>query len=156
MPACFFGTLPKLHIYLYPAMSTMDWINLVISLASLGLGYLGSRGELDKIRRHRKLPKLIKDREFYKNLHASTDVQLAYLAESILVVCAIGGAGLILTSFDRLPPASPPGFSAAISWLVGGAIYLFSILRLGRYSRATTKYEKTMTQLDEEISKLQG
>ncbi len=135
-------------------MTTMDWINLAISLAGLYLGYLGSRGELDRIRRHRKLPKLLKEREFYERLHASTDAQLAYLIEALLTVCAIAGAGLMFTAIDSMPPASQPGLSVTIKWVVGGTIYLFSVLKLGRYYRATTNYERTMAQLNKEISKL--
>lgn len=133
-------------------MSTLEWINLTISLAGL---YFAARGDLGRIHRNRKLPKLLKDRDFYERLHASTSAQLAYLIESVLIVCTIGGAAIMLTAIESMPPETP-ALSIAIRWVSGGAIYLLSVFKLGRYYRATTKYEKTMTQLNEEISKLGG
>lgn len=133
-------------------MSTLDWINLAISLAGL---YLAARGDLERIRRNRKLPMLIKEREFYEKLHASTTAQLAYLGEAVLIICAIAGAAIMLTAIESMPPETPT-LSIAIRWVAGGSIYLLSIFKLGRYYRATTKYEKTMARLNEEISKLKG
>lgn len=131
-------------------MSTLDWINLTISFAGL---YLAVRGDIEKIRRNHKLPKLIKDREFYERLHTSNSAQLAYLIEAVLTVCAIAGAAIMLTAIESIPPETP-ALSIAIRWLAGGTIYFVSIFKLGRYYRATTKYEKTMARLNEEISKL--
>lgn len=136
-------------------MTTIELISLVLSLVGLFLGYLGARGELDRIHRNRKLPKLIKDREFYERLHASTDAQLAYLAEAILTVCAIAGASFMTTAIDGMPPETP-ALSVAIKWAAGGAIYFLSVFKLGRYYRATTKFDKTIARLNEEISKLGG
>lgn len=136
-------------------MTTIELISLLLSLAGLFLGYLGARGELDRIRRNRKLPKLIRDREFYERLHASTDAQLAYLAEAILTVCAIAGASVMMTAIDGMPPETL-ALSVAVKWAAGGAIYFLSVFKLGRYYRATTKYDKTMARLNEEISKQEG
>jgi len=133
-------------------MSTLDWINLAIFLTGL---YLAARGDLERIRRNRKLPKLIKEREFYEKLHESITAQLAYLGEAVLTVCAIAGAAIMLTAIESMPPETP-ALSVAIRWLAGGSIYLLSIFKLGRYYRATTKYEKTIARLNEEISKLEG
>jgi hypothetical protein len=118
-------------------------------------GYICSRGQAEVIRRNRKLPKLIKERVFYEQLHASTNAQLAYLAEAILTVCAIAGAAIMFTAIDGMPPVTP-AFSVAIKWIAGGTIYFLSIFKLGCYYRATKRYEKTMIVLSEEISKLES
>lgn len=135
-----------------PTMSTLDWINLTISLAGL---YLATRGDLERIRRNRKLPKLIKDREFYERLHISTSAQLAYLIEAVLTVCAIAGGAIMLTAIENMPPETP-AFSVTVRWVAGGAIYFLAVFKLSRYYRATTKYENTMARLNEEISKLEA
>jgi len=137
----------------YAFMTTIELVSLVMSLAGLFLGYLGARGELDRLRRNRKLPKLIKERRFYERLHASADAQLAYLAEAILTVCAIAGASVMMTAIDGIPPETT-GLSTAIKWCSGGAVYLFSVFKLGRFYRATTKYDETIARLDRELSNL--
>lgn len=127
----------------------MEWLSLVLTIVGLILSYVGSRGEIEKIRRRRNLSKLKKDKAFYEALHASASEQTNYLAYSILVVCAIAGALLMLHAMALYPDWET--YIAFMNWVAGLSIYMFSLYRLGRYRRATVGFDKTIKRISEEI-----
>ncbi|MCZ8076020.1 MAG: hypothetical protein O9341_18020 [Paucibacter sp.] len=137
-------------------MTALDLFNVMVSVAGLALGYIGARGELQRIIGLRRLPKLLKDKEFYERLRSSPSAQQAYLLESVILLAAIAGAGMMFGSISFLPPSDHGAFESARLWIVGGVIYMFAMYRLGRYWNVVRRYEKTMERLNAEIDRHQG
>ena len=136
-------------------MNSLDLFNVAASISGLALGYVGARGELQKLIGLRRLPKLLKDKEFYERLRSSPSAQQAYLLESILILAAIAGAGMMFGSISFLPPSDHGTFESARLWILGGVIYMFATYRLGRYWNVIRRYEKTLERLDAEIARHQ-
>ena len=135
-------------------MTFIEWVNLLCSIAGLALGYLGAHGQIQRWYRSRKLPKLLKDKLFLEALHESDSLQQAYLLESLMLLGAIAGAGLMLCSLPALPIASTEALGAVRFWLFGGTVYLFALMRLGRYWDAVKRFDKSMARIAEDIERL--
>lgn len=136
-------------------MTSLDLFNVAASIFGVGLGYIGARGELQKLIGRRRLAKLLKDKEFYERLRSSPSAQQTYLLESIVMLAAIAGAGMMFGSISFLPPSDHGAFESARLWILGGVIYMFATLRLGRYWNVVRRYERTMERLDAEIARHQ-
>jgi hypothetical protein len=137
-------------------MTFLDTFSVLASICGLALGYVGARGELQKIVSRRRLPKLLESKAFYERLRASPSVQQAYLLESLVMLAAIAGAGMMFGSISFLPPPDHGAFESARMWLVGGVIYLFAMFRLGTYWNVVRRYDKTMGRLNAEIARHRG
>lgn len=133
-------------------MTALDWFNSALSIAGLLLGYISARGELQRLRGIRKVPKLIKEKAFYERLRASPPAQQAYLLESMPIILAIIGAGTMCAALASLPPSNFAKYEPLRNWAVGGTTYLFSLYHLGKYWNVTKRYEKTMNRLNAEIT----
>jgi len=133
-------------------MAPLDWFNTAASLIGLALGYITAHGQLQRFLRIRKLPKLLKEKEFYEKLQASPSERLAYLLETTVMLFAIAGAG---TMFGAIPYFEPTqlSFEAVRLWLVGGILYLFALYRLGRYWNVTRRFQKTIDRINADIRK---
>lgn len=139
-------------------MTLLEWYGAIGTTVGLYLAYLGykaSKGELRRLKAKEKLPKLLSERAFYHELHSSQHLQTAYLLESILMCIAIVGAMLMFSSID-IEGKGGAAFQEGLRWLSGGALYLFSLYRFGRYKGATSRYEKTMARIESEIAEAQS
>jgi hypothetical protein len=134
-------------------MKPMDWFTVITSLVALALGYIGARGELQRLLRRRKLPRLLKEEAFLERMHASPSAQTLYLLESLLIVAALAGAGVMFTAIVALPDEKKAAFEALQAWFFGGTVYLFSLYRLGRLLNATTRFDKTIALVRADIAK---
>jgi hypothetical protein len=136
-------------------MTNLDIFNVAASISGLALGYIGARGELQRLIGLRRLPKLLKEKEFYERLRSSPSAQQAYLLESIILLAAIAGAGMMFGSISFLPPTDYGAFESVRLWILGGVIYMFATYRLGRYWNVVRRYDKTMERLNAEIARHQ-
>jgi len=138
-------------------MAFLDWFYLPATIISLVLGYISARGELFRIYSKRRLPMVQRDFEFYVRMNGSMQLQIVYLAESILTAISLGGAGVLLWGVHLMPStASPPNLPSAICWITGLSIYLYSAFRLGRFVRATSRFDETRARLLRELESLQS
>ena len=131
----------------------MEWLSFIFTVIGLILSYIGTRGEIERIRHNRNRSRLEKDKTFYEALHASPIERSNYLTHSILIVCAIFGAVLMFQAMAVDPDGQR--YTAYINWAAGLSTYMFSLYRLGRYRRATASFDKNIKRIDDEIKSLE-
>lgn len=134
----------------------MITIDTAIGIAGLILGYLGSRGELQRIIRGRRLPKLQAELTFYQRLNASPSERTTYLVETLVILFAILGAGTMFGSIPYFATDDGKWFEGSRLWSEGLALYLFSMFRLGKYWNATRRYDKTINAIQQKIAQNGG
>lgn len=102
--------------------------------------------------RSRKLTRLHRERDFLVSINNSDRELFVFLLTSVLVVTAMLGASLL---FHGVAIDSDGEKLVHLSdWLLGFAIYMFSVFRLGQLQRLK-KFEVTIEKLDAEIRKLE-
>lgn len=134
-------------------MTLLDWFNTSVSVVGLALGYMSAHGQLQRILRTRKHPKLLKEKEFYERLQSSPSERQAYLLETVVLLFAIAGAGTMFGAIPYLSAPAQSAFEAMRLWLLGGFLYLFALYRLGKYWNVTRRYQRTIDRLAVEIRK---
>lgn len=126
--------------------------NTVAGALSLIIALLGYVGFVKAIWRRRSLAYLVKRRDLLINLNSSPSARQQYLLEGVLWCICIGSAALIFRYVDAFEPIGFVG--AARDWIVGFAVYLLALYRLGRIRDATDRYERVGKSVDEAIAKL--
>jgi hypothetical protein len=138
-------------------MTPLEIFFLIGTLLSMYWGYMSYRaakGELQRLRRRRSLPRLLKERALLERLHTSPSERIAYMVEGVLI--SIGGLGALLM-FSSIEFVS--SFSSSIAaierWVGGGAVYLFALYRLGKCNAATKSFESHIERINTQIKEVE-
>lgn len=135
-------------------MTATEWFSSIGALISLFLGYVAAKGELDKLRRHRKLSRLLKEREFIEQMHSSPSLRIAYLVESVLITLGIASAAIMFSAIE-VSAITNSKWEPDLRFIAGSFMYLFAMFRLGQYRNVTARYLKTIERINVEIARLQ-